>query len=343
MKLLRYLLFPFSIVYNLITSIRNFLYDTNILKQTTFDIPIIAVGNLSVGGTGKSPQIEYLIRLLYTQYAIAVLSRGYKRKLKGFQLITAEHSAEEVGDEPMQFFKKFSKNISIAVDGDRVHGISRLLNASKKPDVILLDDAFQHRKVKASFYILLTKYNDLYTNDFLLPTGNLRERSAGAKRADVIIVTKCPADLNTEKQRLIANKLQIENTQKLFFSTITYHEHLIGPEFKTLADFAHKEILLVTGIANPIPLLEYLEKRNIKVEHIAFPDHHNFTQKDIMLLQKYEKSMKNINSIILTTEKDYVRLESKLTNLYYIAIQTEFLDGNAGFDSCITEHLQTFD
>ncbi len=342
MKLLRFLLFPFSIVYNLITAIRNFLYDTNILKQTSFDIPIIAVGNLSVGGTGKSPQIEYLIRLLYKQYTIAVLSRGYKRKLKGFQLITAEHSAEEVGDEPMQFFKKFSDNVSIAVDADRVHGISQLLNTSRKPDVILLDDAFQHRKVKASFYILLTKYNDLYTNDFLLPSGNLRERSAGAKRADIIIVTKCPASLSIEEQKGIARKLHIKDTQKLFFSTISYHENLVGPKHKTISDFAHKEILLVTGIANPSPLLHYLEKRNIRVKHIAFPDHHNFTPKDIILLQKYEGSTHKTNSIILTTEKDYVRLESKLTNLYYIAIQTEFLDSNVGFDSCITAHLQTF-
>ncbi|PQJ20650.1 tetraacyldisaccharide 4'-kinase [Tenacibaculum sp. SG-28] len=342
MKLLRFLLFPISIVYNLITSIRNFLYDTNMLKQSVFNIPVIAVGNLSVGGTGKSPQIEYLIRLLYKQYAIAVLSRGYKRKLKGFQLVNAEHSAEEVGDEPMQFFRKFSNNVTIAVDADRVHGISSLLHFTSKPELILLDDAFQHRKVKASFYILLTKYNDLYTNDFLLPTGNLRERRAGAKRADVIVVTKCPADLNAEKQRLIAKTLQIENTQKLFFSTITYQEDLIGPESKTLSDFTNKKILLVTGIANPIPLVQYLEKRNISVEHIAFPDHHNFTHKDIVLLQKHEGILKETNSIILTTEKDYVRLESKLTNLYYVSIQTEFIDNKDGFDTCVLEHLQTF-
>jgi tetraacyldisaccharide 4'-kinase len=195
MNFLRKILFPFAVLYGFITSIRNFLFDYRILKSYSFPIPVIAVGNLSVGGTGKTPQIEYLIRLLSNKYKIATLSRGYKRKSEGFILANATSNAEILGDEPFQFYKKFP-NIQVAVDANRKNGIEQLLSQSNKPDVILLDDAFQHRKVKAGFYILLTAYNDLFINDFMLPTGNLRESRSGAKRADMIIVTKCPRDIS---------------------------------------------------------------------------------------------------------------------------------------------------
>ena len=182
MNLLRKLLFPFAILYGLITSIRNFLFDKDILKSYSFDLPVIAVGNLSVGGTGKTPQIEYLIRLLSDKYKIATLSRGYKRKSKGFILAEANANAATLGDEPFQFFQKFP-SIQVAVDADRKNGIEQLLLQTEKPEIILLDDAFQHRKVKAGFYILLTSYGDLYSDDFMLPTGNLRESRSGAARA----------------------------------------------------------------------------------------------------------------------------------------------------------------
>ncbi|MEY2867889.1 MAG: hypothetical protein RIR01_289, partial [Bacteroidota bacterium] len=194
MNLLRKILFPFAILYGLVTAIRNFLFDKGILKSYAFDLPIIAVGNLSVGGTGKTPQIEYLIRLLSTKYKVATLSRGYKRKSEGFVLADANVNAEILGDEPFQFFQKFP-NIQVAVDANRKNGIEQLLSKNSKPEVILLDDAYQHRKVKAGFYILLTAYGDIYADDFMLPTGNLRESRSGAHRADVVVVTKCPPNL----------------------------------------------------------------------------------------------------------------------------------------------------
>src|SRR6478752_5452103 len=199
MNLLRKILFPFAVLYGFITSIRNFLYDNNLLKSYSFDLPIIAVGNLSVGGTGKTPQIEYLIRLLSPKYKVATLSRGYKRKSEGFVLADETSNAEILGDEPFQFFQKF-KNIQVAVDANRKNGIEQLLSQSEKPEVILLDDAYQHRKVKAGFYILLTTYDDLFCKDFILPMGNLRESRRGAKRADVVIVTKCPSTITKQKQ-----------------------------------------------------------------------------------------------------------------------------------------------
>ncbi len=202
MIILRYLLFPFAILYGIITSIRNILFDKGVLKSYLFDIPIIAVGNLSVGGTGKTPQIEYLIRLLSPKYTVATLSRGYKRKSEGFVLADVNSNAEILGDEPFQMHQKFP-NINVAVDADRKNGIEQLLSLSEKPNVILLDDAFQHRKVKAGFYILLSAFDDLFCNDLLLPTGNLRESRSGAKRANVIIITKCPKDLSEIAQENI--------------------------------------------------------------------------------------------------------------------------------------------
>src|SRR6478752_1663867 len=206
MNLLRKILFPFAVLYGFITSIRNFLYDNNLLKSYSFDLPIIAVGNLSVGGTGKTPQIEYLIRLLSSKYKVATLSRGYKRKSEGFVLADETSNAEILGDEPFQFFQKF-KNIQVAVDANRKNGIEQLLSQPEKPEVILLDDAYQHRKVKAGFYIMLTAYGDLYADDFMLPTGNLREYRSGANRANLIVVTKCPPNLSISEQENIKNKL----------------------------------------------------------------------------------------------------------------------------------------
>ena len=221
MNLLRKLLFPFAILYGFITGIRNFLFDKGVLKSYSFDVPIIAVGNLSVGGTGKTPQIEYLIRLLSPSYKVATLSRGYKRKSEGFVLADSTSNAEILGDEPFQFYKKFN-NIQVAVDANRKNGIEKLLSQTNKPEVILLDDAFQHRKVKAGFYILLTSYDDLYSDDFILPTGNLRESRTGAKRANLVVVTKCPATLSPDEQNKIQAKLNLTSNQELYFSYIEY-------------------------------------------------------------------------------------------------------------------------
>jgi tetraacyldisaccharide 4'-kinase len=337
MKLVRFLLFPFAILYDLITSTRNILFNTGILKETSFNKPIIVVGNLSVGGTGKTPQIEYLIRLLKDTYCVSVLSRGYKRKTKGYVLVNKDHTANDVGDEPLQYFKKFG-NIDVAVNENRVEGIHNLI-AQKSPEVVLLDDAFQHRKVKGSFYILLTKYDDLFTNDFLLPTGNLRESRAGAKRADIIVVTKCPFDLSEGQKENIKNKFE-KYKKEIYFTTISYADKISGNHQLPLEELKDFEVLLITGIANPNPLLDFLTKKEIKFTHLKFGDHHDFSSKEITDIQENYNSINSEKKLILTTEKDYTRLSSKLTELSFLEIETSFLDQKNRFDNVIISHIQ---
>ncbi|MCH3884650.1 tetraacyldisaccharide 4'-kinase [Tenacibaculum aquimarinum] len=338
MKLLRFLLFPIAVIYDLITSIRNFLFDKGFFKATSFNVPVI-VGNLSVGGTGKTPQIEYLIRLLKNENKIAVLSRGYKRKSKGFLKLNETHTAEDVGDEPLQYFKKFT-NIRVAVDADRTNGIIQLLKGENSPEIVLLDDAYQHRKVKASLYILLTKYNDLFTDDFLLPTGNLRESRRGASRASIIIVTKCPTDLSVQEQQKIRGKINLEAHQQLFFSSISYDENISGSENISVNDLNKHEVVLVTGIANPKPLTSYLTTKGINYTHLNFPDHHAFSVKDIANIQNTFKAISSDKKIILTTEKDYVRLEDKLKDVSYLGIKTNFLLEDNLFDEAIKSYIK---
>lgn len=336
MKILRKLLFPFSILYGLITFIRNLLFDFGILKSFSFPIPIIAVGNLSVGGTGKSPQIEYLIRLLEKEgLKIATLSRGYKRKTKGFILANDKSNAETLGDEPFQIFKKF-KNCIVAVDESRKNGIEKLLKLPNKPDVILLDDAFQHRKVKAGFYVLLTAYSDLFCNDFMLPTGNLREFTFGKKRANCIIVTKCPENISIEKQNLIKQKLKLVKNQTVFFSCINYDKNVFNEiNSKSVEEIKNIEKILVAGIAKPNPFFDYLNSGNDT--EIVFEDHHEFTETEIENFNKILAS-----KIIVTTEKDYVRLENcKNTNLYYLPIETKFILNKSNFDQLILNFVKS--
>lgn len=340
MKVFRFLLFPFAIIYNIITTIRNWFFDIGILKSTSFDIPVIAVGNLSVGGTGKTPQIEYLIRLLKSDYKIAVLSRGYKRKTNGFIQLNNSHNVEDVGDEPLQFFKKFGNEITVAVDANRTNGIQQLLKNGNPPDVVLLDDAYQHRKVKAKNYILLTKYNDLYSNDFVLPTGNLRESKRGANRADCIVVTKCPSKLTSKTQEAIRKKLEPKPNQRVFFTTIAYDSELKGDRLLPLNELKDKEILLITGIANPTSLLNFLTLQGFNFKHLAFPDHHNFSTKDIIHIREVFNNISSKNKVIITTEKDYVRLKDKIDNLLYISIKTKFLTQKNEFISLIKNVLK---
>jgi len=338
MKFLRFLLFPFAIIYDVVTAIRNLFFDVGVFKETSFKIPILVVGNLSVGGTGKTPQIEYLIRLLHKQFNLAVLSRGYKRKTAGFVLLNDTHKALDVGDEPLQYFKKFN-NIDVAVDANRVEGIQKLMK-SNSPDLILLDDAFQHRKVKASFYILLTKFNDLFTDDFLLPTGNLRESRGGAKRADVILVTKCPVDLSCQQQETIKRNLE-KYQKRVFFTTIIYGAVLSLKNTISIDELKEYTILLVTGIANPKPLLGFLKDKQIDFKHLKFGDHHNFSSTEIENIQQEFDVISSTKKIILTTEKDYVRLEKSIQNLFYIPIETSFLENQKDdFDELIRNHIQ---
>jgi len=337
MKVLRFLLFPFAILYDFVTRIRNFFFDTGIFSRTSFKTPLIVVGNLSVGGTGKTPQIEYLIRLLKDNYKTAVLSRGYGRKTKGFVLLNDTHSATDVGDEPLQYFRKF-KNVDIVVDADRVAGVKKLIKKNA-PDVLLLDDAFQHRKVKGSFYVLLTKFDDLFVDDFLLPTGGLRESREGAKRAHIILVTKCPTNLSKEAQDSIKQKL-LQFHKKVFFTRISYGDTLLGSMEVATSKLKNFEVLLITGIANPVPLVNYLKSLNVQFQHLEFVDHHHFSDKEIERIEKKFKEMPS-SKIILTTEKDYVRLRDKIQEISYLPIETTFLNNeNREFNTLINSHLK---
>ncbi|WP_430468609.1 tetraacyldisaccharide 4'-kinase [Winogradskyella ouciana] len=327
MKIIRIILFPFVPIYYVVTWLRNWLYDKGIKSSKSYDLPIICVGNLSTGGTGKTPMIEYLIRLLKDRTSVATLSRGYKRITEGFVLGDDDATADTIGDEPYQFYRKF-EGIEVAVDGDRQNGIEQLLSLDNKPEVILLDDAFQHRKVKAGFNILLTSYYNLYFTDMVLPTGNLREPRSGAKRADIIVVTKCPKDITEAEKTKIESKLKIRSHQKLFFSHIGYSENVISKnkklELKSLPRFT-----LVTGIANAKPLVGFLEEKGLKFDHKEYPDHYSFRPNDIEMLTEKE--------MILTTEKDYVRLsdnESLEAKLYYLPIELIIDDGTV-FDEAI--------
>lgn len=336
MNLLRKILFPFAVLYGFITSARNFLFDKGILKSTSFDIPVIAVGNLSVGGTGKTPQIEYLIRLLSDQYRIATLSRGYKRKSEGFVLADENANAEILGDEPFQFYQKFP-NIQVAVDANRTNGIQQLLSQKNKPEVVLLDDAYQHRKVKAGFYILLTSFDDLYADDYMLPTGNLRESRSGANRASIVVVTKCPKNLSEEKREQIRLKLKLSCSQQIFFTFIDYDDMVYGKEEKiAINELKSESKLLLAGIAKPTPFFDYL--KNETDECLAFPDHHHFSEADLDAIQNKANGRK-----IITTEKDYVRLkDSKLVSqLYYLPIKSTFINHQQNFDATVLEYVKT--
>jgi len=338
MKAIRYLLFPFAVLYDGVTSIRNTFYEKGVLKSTKFDLPVIAVGNLSVGGTGKTPMIEYLIRLLKDK-KVATLSRGYKRKTKGFILLHANHSSSDVGDEPLQFFQKFPE-VAVAVDANRVNGIQQL-QRKVNPEVILLDDAYQHRKVEAGFYVLLTKYDDLFINDLVLPTGNLRESRRGAKRADIIVVTKCPANLSSEEQNRIKSELQSFSDQPVFFSTIAYYKTTKGSNEISLDDLKNYEVCLVTGIANPKPLLQFLTENNVQVQHERFPDHHEFSSNNIQQIQHRFDQISSSNKLLITTEKDYMRLSNKIEELSYIEIESRFLNNTDAFNQQILDYCNT--
>ncbi|PHQ55888.1 MAG: tetraacyldisaccharide 4'-kinase [Lutibacter sp.] len=339
MNFLRQLLYPVSLLYGIVTSIRNYLYNNNILMTTQFKTPTIVVGNLSVGGTGKTPQIEYLIRLLQNDYKIAVLSRGYKRLSKGFLIAGKNVTAAIIGDEPFQYYQKFPA-IIVSVDADRTNGIQQLEALEEAPDIILLDDALQHRKVTGGLNILLTSFQNLYIDDVMLPTGTLREKIAGAKRAQVIIVTKCPTTISGEERAEITKKLNPSLTQKVFFTTIEYDNQLKGFSTINLCDLENSEILLLTGIANPKPLAKYLTSKKIIFKHLKFPDHHHFKEKDIAKIKSSLNLLQSKNKIVLTTEKDYVRIFADFQKLNFISIKTKFVSDKVDFDNLIKKYVE---
>ncbi|WP_299115206.1 tetraacyldisaccharide 4'-kinase [uncultured Winogradskyella sp.] len=327
MKFIRIILFPIVPIYYVVTWFRNWLYDKGVKSSKNYNLPIICVGNLSTGGTGKTPMIEYLIRLLKGQKSIATLSRGYKRITDGFVLADENATADTIGDEPYQFFKKF-EDIKVTVDGNRQNGIEQLMALEEKPEVILLDDAYQHRKVNAGFSILLTAYHKPYYEDIVLPTGNLREPRFGSKRADIIVVTKCPKAISKAEKSAMSSKLKLKSYQQLFFSHIEYSEKVIS-KHNALALSTLPKFTLVTGIANATPLVNFLTNKGLEFDHLEYPDHYSFRPVDIEKLEN--------KALIITTEKDYVRLSNNEVfenSLYYLPIEMK-IDNAEAFESTI--------
>ena len=306
---MRILLLPIAFLYHIVLSIRHKLYDWRILKSLRFEYPTIGVGNLNLGGTGKTPTVEYLINILRPHYRVATLSRGYGRKTTGFKRADATCTYEDVGDEPLQYFQKFP-DIQVAVDEDRLNGMRKLIQSKNTPDVYLLDDAFQHRRIKVGLNLLLTEYQHLYCDDFLFPTGTLRDVKSAAKRADIIVVSKSPKELEeTEKQRII-KKLKPKAHQKVFFSYLEY-KALIPWNYQAeafdpnTADAA----LLFCGIARPQPLIEKLKELYKHLDVMTFPDHHIYTQHDAKNIKEHFDRLMGERKIIITTEKDDTRLQ----------------------------------
>ena len=334
MKLLRFLLFPFAILYGCITGIRNWFYAIGIFKRTSFDLPTIVVGNLSVGGTGKTPMVEYIIRLLKDRYQTATLSRGYKRKSEGFFLANAQTTMEQIGDEPFQYHTKFN-NINVAVDAKRVNGVRSILQEKPQTEVIVLDDAFQHLAFQGGLYVLLTTYDDPYFKDFLLPTGNLRESRTGAKRADIVVITKCPKDLSLQQQKSITQQLQLKQGQLSFFTYIDFSKIAYSKSDSVeVTRLIQEDFILVAGIAKPQSFFDHLKKEDTRC--LTFPDHHHFSPGDIELILKTAAGRS-----IITTEKDYVRLNGLLPErqLFYLPIQTAFLNHSEAFDTKILNYV----
>lgn len=347
LQLFRVLLFPFAVLYGLVVRLRNYLYDKDIIQSTSFNFPVIAVGNLSVGGTGKSPMVEYLLELLSPCFKIATLSRGYKRKTRGYVLANDKATAIDIGDEPMQFHLKYPQ-VSVAVGEERAIAIPQILFDRPDTDMIIMDDAFQHRAVNAGLNILLTAYQDLFCNDYLLPMGSLRDTRSSYRRANIIVVTKCPQDITEENKKKIIRRIAPLDHQQVFFSAIRYGEpyHILTQQTKRINEQA--SVLLICGIANPAPLKNYILESAAACETLYYRDHYIFTIDDLKeMIKRYEK-MSAGDKMIIITEKDAVRLVKfdnmlKDIPLYVLPIQTQFLfEGAAAFNSLVQTFVESF-
>lgn len=331
------ILLPLSKLYGFGVGVRNLLFKWHILKQREFQVPIVVVGNIGVGGTGKTPHVEYIINLLRYKYHIGVLSRGYKRTTKGFVIATQRSSPLDIGDEPYQIYQKFSRDITVAVCEDRCHGIDEMLRLDPRINLIVLDDAFQHRYVKPSVSIVLTEFNKPVFNDSLLPLGRLREPQSAIYRADMVVVTKCPEQLNPLEYRIFKNNLKLFPYQKLFFSRFEYAapvalypdcaEGTLNLQWLSPRD----TIIAISGIANPKPLIRYLKKFPAKVKVKHFPDHHNYSRKDLEAIARKFNELEGDRKFIVTTEKDAVRLTNNpyfphelKRYIYYQPVEVKF-------------------
>lgn len=345
LKSFRYLLFPFSLIYGGAVVLRNILFDKKVFSSASFNFPIICVGNLATGGTGKTPMTEYLIEILKDEYKTATLSRGYKRKTKGYAIANERTTALEIGDEPMQFHDKY-KDITVAVGEERIEAIPQILHDRPDTEVIILDDAFQHRTVRAGLNILLTDYKNLYSRDLLLPAGDLRDVKASRKRADIIVVTKCKSELSEVEKKDITSELDLFPNQSIFYTEILYSApyHLFTQEKSSFG--ANTDVLLITGIANPKPLKSFIEKYAHSYDMLRYADHHIFSSIDLKDIKKQFDKIKSENKIIITTEKDGVRLkkfEKELSELpiYVIPIKQSFLFDEAHlFNKMIKDYIR---
>jgi tetraacyldisaccharide 4'-kinase len=312
--------------------LKNKFYDWSFLNSSFYDFPLICVGNLSVGGTGKSPMVEYLVSFLKNKYQLATLSRGYGRDSKGFIIADLKANSKIIGDEPLQLFNKF-KDIIVAVDSDRQNGLTLLKKIKPSIEVVLLDDAFQHRNVSAGLNILLTAYDQLYCYDYVLPTGNLREPKSGAKRAHAIVVTKSPKSLSEDSKSSIVEQLNTLPNQEVFFSSIQYADEIKSlTSTMSINELTGVRFTLVTGIANPAPLVIYLKSIGLDFDHLEFEDHHDFSKSERELI--YSKPL------ILTTEKDFSRLISETSNnVYYLSIKLK-IDRADVFEKLINTYVE---
>ena len=339
---MRYLLFPFSITYNCITAFRNLLFDYGILKSQTYNIPIICIGNLSVGGTGKTPHTQYIINLLKSKYLVAILSRGYRRKESTLQYVKETSKASLVGDEPLQL-KQNNPNCLVVVERNRNKGVQQILKDYPDTEVILLDDGYQHRWIKAGLNILITTYSSPYYKDYHIPVGNLRESKKAAERADIIVFSKTPENSNPTQKKGMLEHLHLFAHQQAYFSGINYSTWKCIKTNKEYAPDEKESITLVTGIANNLPLVQYLQEKGYTVNHVKFADHHNYNCNDIdNILRQYNKDS-STKKLILTTEKDATKLrafENKFNtvNAYYIPIEIDF-EQKERFDKQILDYV----
>lgn len=349
-----FLLYPFSFVYGLATSFRNFLYDAGLISSEKFSVPVICVGNITVGGTGKTPHTEYLVDLLRKEFRVAVLSRGYKRKSKGFRSASSLSTVKEIGDEPFQLFRKFP-DIIVAVDRDRLNGVKSILKDRPDINLIILDDGFQHRKIKPGLSILLSDFNNPMSADYMLPYGNLRESIKNIRRADVIVIAKSPENISEATREEITRNIHRISERRIFFTSISYKDPV--PLFKEyvsnklrFADISSENngVVLLTGIASPTPLKQYIEKYFGEIIHLKLPDHHYFNENDIKKIIVAWNSLKSKVKYVITTEKDGVRL-MEFTNIadfikesiYYVPVGISFLNnGKQEFDNLIFDYVR---
>jgi tetraacyldisaccharide 4'-kinase len=350
----RILLYPVSVIYGFITSIRNFLYNSGILPSVEFRLPVICVGNITVGGTGKTPHTEYLADLLRKQFKVAVLSRGYKRKSSGFRIVKPGLPVSETGDEPLQIASRYN-DVLVAVDRSRVNGVRKILDIQPDTEVIILDDGFQHRRITPGFSILLSDFGNPVIRDHMLPYGNLRENISNMRRADVILVTKSPLDLSPIQRRLIVKEINKPPYQNLYFTSIKYGSPVrlftgkdVSSSQSELSDLRGAGILLITGIANPAPLHDYVKQITGELMHLSYPDHYKFRDTDLDSFYKAFESLKTPERYVITTEKDSVRLkefsniaEPLKSAIFYIPVGIHFLNDDSNeFDNLIIEYVR---